>query len=601
MKVLEPELRRQRLLIVGRSGRGKSNGAKGSGVEPILAATPPGRVGVIDPTDSWFGLRKKPDGERDAFKVIIFGGPHGDVPLKPDAGAIIGKALAQSSDSWIISLEDMADDDDRAGFMADFLAALYAFNRAPLTLVVDEADTIAPEKPDSSDAARSVTQLTHIVKRGRKRGFVPWLITQRPADLSKRCTSQADAVIAFSLTLPHDKKAINDYVKDHDEDGTAAAMFKAMPSLPRGEAIVWWPDGNILERRSFPLSKTFDSGKAPEPGDKVVRLKPLKIDGLSKEIDAILAEKEAADPAKLRARIAELEDEKALAGATPPAVVAEDVERARQEGHAEGYCKGLEEIGKAAGEDMLTMQNELTERVAVARAQMGEALAKAIAIRNGGPPPRPNYGGVGLNIESRQAPAPQFRDIDLPAVATRSQARRLQRVELLRSRPVDRPPNFDGTLEKGPRAILTALAQLSRRFGPHVFEPARVGLLAGYSPTSSTFRIYCGKLIAAGYLNKHSDGGLQIDSAGDRAAGNVAPLPTGRAIAAHWIKTLEKGPSSILEAIVNAGGSMSVADVSRATGYSATSSTFRIYTGTLRRLKMINDGKDPLTIGSALK
>lgn len=97
MKVFEPALRAQRLLIVGRSGFGKSNAAKGSGAEPLLAAG--GRVGILDPTDSWFGLRTKPDGVTPAYKVVIFGGEHGDLPLDENAGETMGKALATASPS----------------------------------------------------------------------------------------------------------------------------------------------------------------------------------------------------------------------------------------------------------------------------------------------------------------------------------------------------------------------------------------------------------------------------------------------------------------------------------------------------------------------
>ncbi len=333
MGKLESELLRQRLLIVGRSGYGKTNVAKGSGVEALLAAGQ--RVGIFDPTDSWYGLRVKPDGVTPAFKVVIFGGEHGDMPLNERAGRAMGEALARANDSWIISLSEMVTEAAREKFSAAFLEAFYDHNRAPITLVLDEAETFAPQKPASPLQATMTARVNQIVKRGRKRGFVTWLITQRPADIAKAVISQADAIVSMSLTLPHDKRAIMEYVKDHDEDGAAATMFKSMPSLLRGEGIVWWPAARILERRHFPLTRTFDSGKTPEPGDVVAELKPLKIESLAKTLEDVVAEQEARDPDKLLARIRELE----AAQKKPAQQVADD--NALKEAQADGVKQGF--------------------------------------------------------------------------------------------------------------------------------------------------------------------------------------------------------------------------------------------------------------------
>jgi hypothetical protein len=343
---LEPRLLTQRLVIVGRSGYGKTNVAKGSGVEPLLAAR--GRVGIMDPTDSWYGLRTKPDGKTPAYKVVIFGGEHGDLPLNEDAGAVMGRALAKAEDSWIISLDSMKTEHAREKFAAAFLESLYEFNRSPINLIIDEAETFAPQNAATPLQNTMTSRVNSIVKRGRKRGFVPWLITQRPADVSKAVISQADALIALNLTLPHDRNAIMSYVKDHDEDGTAAAMFKAMPSLPRGEAIVWWPGGKILERRKFPLSRTFDSGKAPELGDKAIQLKPLKVGALEKALADVIADRDAKDPAKLQAKILELERKVAAQGSAPVAGRRREGSSRRRRGRPGGDDRGSRRTGPPA-------------------------------------------------------------------------------------------------------------------------------------------------------------------------------------------------------------------------------------------------------------
>ena len=63
-----------RLAIVGRSGYGKTNAAKVM-AEKLLSTG--ARVCILDPTDSWWGLRLKPDGKGAGWPVAIFGGAHG--------------------------------------------------------------------------------------------------------------------------------------------------------------------------------------------------------------------------------------------------------------------------------------------------------------------------------------------------------------------------------------------------------------------------------------------------------------------------------------------------------------------------------------------
>jgi len=157
----------------------------------------------------------------------------------------------------------------------------------------------------------------------------------------------------------------------------------------------------------------------------------------------------------------------------------------------------------------------------------------------------------------------------------------------------------DGTLGKGPLALLTALAQLSRRYGPHVFTPARVGILAHYSPGSSTFREYMRQLTAAGLVLR-SARGFQLLPDGDAKAGDVPPLPTGAALVDYWEKQVGKGQGAILRAVADSSGAVAADTVAERAGFSVTSSTWREYTRQLRALQLIA-GKHILTPGEALR
>lgn len=566
MKTLEPALLAQRLYIVGRSGYGKTNTAKGSGVEPLLAAKR--RVGILDPTDSWYGLRTKPDGKTPAYKVVIFGGEHGDLPLNVNAGAVMGKALAHAPDSWIISLSEVETEADRERFAVEFFEALYKHNRAPITLVVDEAETFAPQNADNPRQSIMTARLNQIVKRGRKRGFNTWLITQRPADIAKKVASQADAIVALSLTLPHDKRAIADYIKDHDEDGTAAEMFKAMPKLPKGEGIVWWPGGDILERRRFPLSKTFDSGKTPEPGDKAIRLTPLKVDALAKSMAAVVAERDAANPEKLRARIAELE-RAARSAPSPAGVSASELKSAREKAFAQGEVKGY---GGAMSDAASLFQTAI--KLDTARNATAELLhtrlggLRAIADRLTSEAAKPAN-----HIDSRPPTAAEVR---ANGITTPTQAAVRQLAALhSEARPT--------TLAKGPHALLKVLAQ----YKPDALDAVRLGMIAGYSGNGGTFGVYMRQLKAAGYVEQSAEG-FRITNAGEANVGPFEPLPTGRALLDHWLAKLATGPAAILKAVAESGGSISAEEAGERAGYSSGGGTFGVYVRKLRALKLVS-------------
>jgi hypothetical protein len=570
---LEPRLLTQRLVIVGRSGYGKTNVAKGSGVEPLLAAR--GRVGIMDPTDSWYGLRTKPDGKTPAYKVVIFGGEHGDLPLNEDAGAVMGRALAKAEDSWIISLDSMKTEHAREKFAAAFLESLYEFNRSPINLIIDEAETFAPQNAATPLQNTMTSRVNSIVKRGRKRGFVPWLITQRPADVSKAVISQADALIALNLTLPHDRNAIMSYVKDHDEDGTAAAMFKAMPSLPRGEAIVWWPGGKILERRKFPLSRTFDSGKAPELGDKAIQLKPLKVGALEKALADVIADRDAKDPAKLQAKILELERKVAAQGSAPsPAAVAQ----ARAEGTAAGRAAMLAD----AGGQVRKRLEQLKVAIAGVEGVAGAIDADLQRLGYGKPAPKASLAAIGTTAKVAAAVDRRLAELERAPPAPRST-------------PAPRPNGDDGAkIGKGEGKILQTLAQ----YHPAPLEAGRLGAIAGFSPNGGTFRTYISRLRTAGLIEDGTP--YRLTATGFAQAGPVDPLPTGAQLLEHWAARVGAGEAKILRALAARGGEATAQELGAATGFEANGGTFRTYISRLRTLALI-EGKGTLTLQSDLR
>jgi DNA helicase HerA-like ATPase len=147
----------------------------------------------------------------------------------------------------------------RHRFVTEFAEALYRDNRAPLHLVIDEADEFAPQNP-LPETKRMLHHVDRIVRRGRVRGFRVMLITQRPAVLHKNVLTQANALIAMRLTAPQDRKAMQAWV-----EGKATPARRARCSHRwRGCSAVKAGCG----RRSWACSR------GPVPEDHDVRQRP---------------------------------------------------------------------------------------------------------------------------------------------------------------------------------------------------------------------------------------------------------------------------------------------------------------------------------------
>lgn len=569
MKAFPADMLDLRLAILGRAGSGKTNAAK-VGVEALFREG--SRVCILDPTDAWYGLRLTKDGKASGNDVVIFGGDHGDLPLNEHAGHTIGEAIAKAEQSSIVSFANFSTESERKRFTVDFFEALYRHNRAHIHLVVDEADTFAPQKPIGPLEATLVARFAQIAKRGRIKGIRPWLITQRPASLSKEVLSQVDALISFNLIAPQDRAAVLGWL---GTDKRSADLVDALPKLSRGEAAIYWPNGDRMTRHHFPLAKTFDSGRTPERGETIaaVKLKPIDVGELAKSVEALIREKEENDPDRLRAKIADLEQ--ANAELMRREIPAEETEAAVSAGRQAGFAAGAAAMKERIDADtrayltwLETLGHELTSRV--------DNLRDAIRTPklDGAPPdgfwpvmpPRPTK--------------PAY--LSTPPKTTNGYG------------------EGDKTLEKGPRLLLEALAKLCRRQFKD-YQAAQFALIAGYSPASGTFAVYMRKLVALGYVTRSSDG-FRITMDGDKAAGVLDALPSGARLVEFWRSQLDKGPSAMLDVIHKAGGaSIGVDVIGQQSGYSHKSGTFAVYMRKLRKLKLIERDGDLYRLGAALR
>jgi uncharacterized protein len=525
-----------RLAFVGTAGSGKTYNA-GSCVERLLSAK--ARAVVIDPLGVWWGLRLMADGATESsFNIPIFGGDHGDLALTEHAGALIGETVAGMAESCILDLSQIGTKAGERRFMFAFLTALYrGVNGSPVHLVIDEADMWAPQRllDKEGEAAKLLGMMETIVRRGRVKGFIPWLITQRPAVLSKDVLSQADGMIAFKLTASQDRDAIGAWIEGQADKQEGKNILAALPSLERGRGFVWIPTRGILETAAFPLKVTFDSSRAPKRGEKKndAVLRPLDLGKLMDRLSKVEAETKANDPKALKAEIAGLKRELAIAG-KPPANDPKAVDDAYQNGLAAGLARG-ETRARAA--------------LAAVESRLKDALAVA-----------------GASIESLDSPMPAplpRRQVAAPPVRA--------------ARPAAPLVKANGQFNRSQHRILRSLA-MWKALGHDSPSREMVAAASGYSPSSGGFNNLLGGLATAGAIGKPMPGHLNLLMAVDDMTADE-----GRDMLLGYLSN----PQRKLVDALNGAGDLSRDDLGNRTDYSSSSGGFNNLIGSLSTLGLI--------------
>ncbi|WP_395736311.1 ATP-binding protein [Prosthecobacter sp.] len=510
------------------------------------------QVVALDPTGVWWGLRSDAAGQAgNGLDIIIMGGEHGDVPLEPGAGEIIADFVCSSGRSVVLDLSHFESNAAQDRFVTSFAERLYrlkAHNRAPLHLMLDEADSFAPQRPQPGQL-RMLGAFEAIVRRGRSRGLGMTMISQRPAVLNKNILTQVDALICHRVTGKQDLDALSDWVKHWEQEkGQAASFLQTLPSLDVGECWFWSPGWAGLFESGYVLRRhTFDSSKTPEPGSHhaaaAAILKPVDLPALSAQIQATLERAKANDPAELKRTIARLEQEVRLA-------------------RAERKPEFLPVLNDKDRQLLFELHGFFT------KGEVQALLAKVIGHLEGKPG--------------------EYSVVDMVATINGGCVVRT---------PLSYPPvshvfktSIDGPkLSKCERAILTVLAQHSQPCSKR-----KVACIAGYAVDGGGFNNALSSLRTRGLLNGTDP--LAITDDGRAGLGSFTPLPTGLQAIDHWISRLSKCEAAILSSLLQVEGfACSKQELAERAGYEATGGGFNNALSALRTRELI-EGREIITL-----
>lgn len=546
----------QHIAVLGKTGSGKSYAVRGAAVEPLLERGE--RVCVIDPTGAWHGLRSSATGKSAGFPVVIFGGQHADLPLTVSHGETIADAIGTTTTPSIIDTSLMRVG-ERTKFFADFADAIVRKNRGPLHLVVDEAHLFMPQgKVNDPQSGAMLHAANNMVSLGRSRGLRIILITQRPAKLHKDALTQAETLIAMRLIAPQDRAAVEAWIEDNADESKAREIISSLATLKTGQGWIWAPELGVLERVSFPRIRTYDSGRAPDgsEGEAAKVLAPIDRDAIAEKLKAVVDEAKANDPKALRQKIAELERKLAT-----PAVAAP----ASKEHVEDAYNRGLR-AGQMAAEIVVDRVRARLERVHTQASTLADEVGQDCAELT--------------TLRQRLAITPAKPAPNIPRIIPAPVKQPSQFVELRKSQDADA-----GLTRAAERKVLTVLAQY-----PLGRTVRQVAILAGYAMGGGGFRNAVGRMRALGYLEGEA-GSLNITQAGIDALGHYDPLPTGRALAEHWLRQLDrKAEREVLQALLDAYPNALTPDAIAAatpTKYEPNGGGFRNALGKLRTLELV--------------
>lgn len=508
------------------------------------------QVVLVDPKGDQWGIRSSADGKKPGYPIVILGGEHGDVPLEVNAGEIVAKLVVEQRVSILLDLSIFRKH-EVSTFMTAFLENLYRLKakeeyRTPVMLVIDEADAIAPQKPQRGEE-RMLGAAEDIVRRGGQRGIGCALITQRSAVLNKNVLTQAQMLVVLRTIAPQDISAMKAWIDVHGDLEEGKTLIDSLPSLPIGDAWFWspgWPtaEGIFVRSHVLPIT-TFDSGATPAPGEKKItpkNLADIDLDILKTQMAATIEKAKSDNPVLLKKRIAELE--RAAGSVKLPIATA----KATQIDPS---------VIDRAVKDAVLINTKMYEKRITAWQKYADSL---IAMTN-----RLQKGILNLvpPIFVSEMPPKQILSTP-PANIKRPEIRTMGQIGPSEIHPTD---DLGAKFGKGERIILNAIAQSEKGT-----TTENIAVTTGYRQTSR--REYLRKLTVLGYIRSEGENYFATQEGIAALGADFKQLPTGQDLQEHLLATLPEGEKLILKVILDSHPNFVTREaIELATNYKTTS------------------------------
>lgn len=520
----------QTYAYLGTRRSGKTYGA-GVMVEEFLGHDV--QVVVIDPVGVWWALRLAADGRAAGFNIPVFGGIHGDIPLEPTSGEFVANLVVERRLSVVLDVSDFTGGQQHR-FVQAFATALFQLkkrNKSPIHIVWEEGHEFFPQVFDASQAPM-VGATNRLWKIGGNYGIGGTIISQRTPEVNKSALNLSDRIVTGRLAAPEDVKRIAGWTNGNGISGDAV---KLLPTLPKGQLIVWADDGAVVAR--FRAKTTFDASKTPEAGDIVpaVDLPPIDLAQVQAAMAATIEQVRANDPKALRAEVEKLKRD-LVAGGGGPDVTA--LKRELAERPSREMCARLAEDATRAHNRVMELETNLAAfdgatpqevaRLRTMEARFEQVIGAVDGYRSDGPfartdmahkvpTPKAIAHPVMAGLSPVVTPSPRYPTQPPPPA-------RPAAAHAADAHAVGRSP------AGGEQRILRALAL----FHPRLLTNRQVGTLANLAPSAGTYGTYRSRLSKAGLVLAEADHMGLTKLGADRVRSSIGPHPDPAAALAIW-------------------------------------------------------------------
>jgi hypothetical protein len=273
----------------------------------------------------WWGLQHGRDRHSPGLEVLLLGGPRGDLPIEPTAGAVVADLVVDETVSVVIDISRHANlkawsKIERVRFVTDYCTRLYerqSEKRRPLMQIIDEAARYAPQELRSGDidSAKCLGIIESLCEEGRNIGIGLTFLTLRSARLNKAVAELAECMVAFRTIGPNSVKAVMDWLGEHVEKERHKDLMAKVRTNPVGHALVvspgWLQFEGVVAMR---MRETFDSSKTPTAGRALRAPTKARKPDLVKyreRMKETIEQAKANDPKELQKRVRELTVENA--------------------------------------------------------------------------------------------------------------------------------------------------------------------------------------------------------------------------------------------------------------------------------------------------
>lgn len=568
------EAQTQTLVVYGGKGMGKTNFA-------AVLAEELGRQRLrfswIDPVGVAWGLKHSSDGRGAGVEVLILGGIHGDIPINPQAGAIVADLVVDEDVSVIIDISRHRDGrmwsaGEKIRFVRDYCVRLFerqGERRRPIMQIIDEAGRFVPQvmMKGDLDIAECVGAIEQLVELGRNVGAGVALITQRSARMNKSVSELAEMMVAFRTVGPRSIDAIIDWFGEHVPKERQRELIEQLRKLDRGTALIVSPGWLDVEGSyAIRARETFDSSATPVAGqERAPRGRGATVDvgQYSARMAETIEAAKAIDPTELRKRIRELEEQlrRAMAAGREPRTLVTEVE--------------VEKIVEVPVSAITRSHLEPTRhRLLDMRAALEEGLRELEVL------------GDELDV----LPTASRMEVSSAAVARRPDRgdQRAARPDREIARLAPAPPRSEPLSQEPAQRILDSLAWYEA-LGITAPSKVAVGFLSGYRVNKKLGGNYgssLGQLNRDGLVHYPGSGAVSLTDAGRAVARDPGIERTNEAFRQAVYARLESPEIRILEHLIEAfPGSIGKVELGQLAGYTVNAKLGGNYGSALGKLR----------------